>query len=206
MPQSHPCLFSHSQEAWFKGKGVVSCNCNRGSLKKWNPMSCNWNDVSSRNVTMLTFHSVTPYKRRPQTQATSVYWERDPGKQSITPDSLAMLNILGLLFLCDLTKQQCDLTPVVFYWPESKSSGQCWPSLPRAFLQAYHTELHPIDEVRRCPASPNFHAFAHAALSHKSLPPYKYGRSIDRSIYPSIHPSIHPFIYLSVKPPFTLHN
>lgn len=64
MPQSHPCLFSCSQGAGLKGKGVVLIMVQRSS-KRLNPMPHNWNDVSSRTVTMWIFHSVAWYKRCP---------------------------------------------------------------------------------------------------------------------------------------------
>lgn len=64
-PRSHPCLFSRSQGAGLKGKGVVLVTEQRRSSRRLNAMPYNWNDVSSRNVTMLTFHSVAWCKRCP---------------------------------------------------------------------------------------------------------------------------------------------
>ena len=49
-------------------------------------------------------------------------------RESFTCDSLEMLMFSPFGALWDLAKQPCDLTPVVCFWSDSKSSGQCWTS------------------------------------------------------------------------------
>ena len=125
MYHSHTCLFFLSQIVWLKEEVLSLVAIERRGLRKWNSTPHVWNDISSRNITMLTFHSVTQNDRSRLLQPpTSVPWEWD----IFTCDSLEMFIFLPSSTLWDLTKQHCDLTPVICFWPAPKPSGQCWNS------------------------------------------------------------------------------
>lgn len=83
-----------------------------------------------------------------------------------------MLMSLPFCALWGFTKQQCDLTPVVFFWPESRPSGQCWTShtnscRPTAWNHMAVPCARPFQTSVLCPR---------CSLNQKSLPSYKHGR------------------------------
>ena len=77
MYHSHACLFFHSQIVWLKEEVLSLVAIERRRLRKWNLTPHDWNDISSRNVTMLTFHSVTQNDRSRPSNLPPQYLEKE---------------------------------------------------------------------------------------------------------------------------------